>query len=40
MDDLLIDFIDLVQDVASGKESKNEINDFRELVIFKSGVTL
>ena len=40
MDDLLVDFIDYIVDVANGKLTKNEINDFRELTIFKSGVTL
>jgi altronate hydrolase len=37
---LLGDFVDLIVDIASGKPARNEVNDFRELAIFKSGVTL
>ena len=40
MDELLEDFIDLICDVASGKATKNEINRFREISIFKDGVML
>ncbi|TCP96539.1 D-altronate dehydratase [Cricetibacter osteomyelitidis] len=40
MDRLLADFIDLVVDTVNGKPTKNELNEFRELAIFKSGVTL
>ncbi|WP_375753693.1 UxaA family hydrolase [Vibrio sp. HN007] len=40
MQELLIQFIDLVCDIASGTQTKNEINEIRELAIFKSGVTL
>lgn len=40
MDELLRDFIELVVDTVNGKPTKNEINEFRELAIFKSGVTL
>jgi altronate hydrolase len=41
MDDVLSDFIDLICDVSSGKKyTKNEINDFREISIFKDGVVL
>lgn len=41
MDELLSDFIDLICDVASGrKKTKNEINNFREISIFKDGVIL
>lgn len=40
MDDLLSEFVDLIVGIADGKLSKNELNDFRELAIFKSGVTL
>ncbi|MGM9970414.1 MAG: UxaA family hydrolase [Anaeroplasma sp.] len=41
MNQLLEDFIDLICDVASGKkQSKNEINRFREISIFKDGVVL
>lgn len=35
--DCLLDFI---IDIASGKETKNEIHDYREISIFKDGVTL
>ena len=33
-------FLDYVCDVASGKETKNEINGYSEIAIFKDGVTL
>ncbi|RKS85710.1 D-altronate dehydratase [Orbus hercynius] len=39
MDLLLQQFIDLIVDIANGKLSCNEKNDFRELAIFKNGVT-
>ena len=40
MEDLSIEFIDFVLEVASGKKTRNEINGYREIAIFKSGVTL
>lgn len=41
MDQLLENFIDLICDVASGKkQTQNEKNNFREISIFKDGVTL
>jgi len=40
MAQLLNQFIDLIVDIANGKATCNEKNDFRELAIFKSGVTL
>ena len=40
MDTLLNQFVELIVAIADGKKSKNELNDFRELAIFKSGVTL
>jgi altronate hydrolase len=40
MQQLLPEFIDKVLDVASGKLAKNEENDYREISIFKNGVTL
>lgn len=40
MDALLDDFIHQVVKLVNGEQTKNEINDFRELAIFKSGVTL
>ncbi|MEY8711707.1 altronate dehydratase family protein [Mangrovibacter phragmitis] len=40
MPQLLEKFIDLIVDIADGKQTCNEKNDFRELAIFKSGVTL
>ncbi|MBU9845875.1 UxaA family hydrolase [Rahnella ecdela] len=40
MDHLLGEFVDLIVAIADGRKAKNEINDFRELAIFKSGVTL
>ncbi|CAG9000241.1 MAG: Altronate dehydratase [Candidatus Celerinatantimonas neptuna] len=40
MTDLLKQFIDKIVDVVNGESCCNERNDFRELAIFKSGVTL
>ena len=40
MEELLEDFIDYIVRVANGEQCNNEKNDFRELAIFKSGVTL
>ncbi|MGG4608457.1 UxaA family hydrolase [Providencia sp. Me31A] len=40
MDQLLDDFIVHVVKTVNGEPTKNEINDFRELAIFKMGVTL
>lgn len=40
MDQLLDDFIVHVVKIVNGEPTKNEINDFRELAIFKIGVTL
>lgn len=40
MPQLLQQFIDLLVATVNGQPSKNELNDFRELAIFKSGVTL
>lgn len=34
------ELFDYVIEVANGKETKNEINDYREISIFKDGVTL
>jgi altronate hydrolase len=33
-------FFDYIIDIASGKKTRNEINDYREISIFKDGVTL
>ncbi|MDU7021208.1 MAG: hypothetical protein E6363_24660, partial [Enterobacter sp.] len=33
-------FVDTIVEFASGRQTCNEKNDFRELAIFKSGVTL
>ena len=38
--DLDNDFFDYILEVASGKETKNEQNGYREISIFKDGVTL
>jgi len=38
--DLSQNFFDYVLEVANGKETKNEINEYREIAIFKDGVTL
>lgn len=40
MDELLEEFIDYITTVASGELVNNEKNNFRELAIFKNGVTL
>ena len=40
MQELVPEFIDKVLAVASGEPSKNEENDYREISIFKNGVTL
>ena len=38
--DLTDSLIDLVTDVASGRTTKNEDNGYREIAIFKTGITL
>ncbi|AOZ93587.1 UxaA family hydrolase [Paenibacillus crassostreae] len=38
--ELLTDFVSYIISVASGEQVNNEKNDFREIAIFKSGVTL
>lgn len=40
MDHLLAEFVELIVAIADGRKTCNELNDFRELAIFKSGVTL
>lgn len=40
MAQLLTQFVDLIVEIANGRQTCNERNDFRELAIFKSGVTL
>lgn len=40
MEEVLDEFINYVVEVASGKFVKNEKNQFREIAIFKTGVTL
>ena len=40
MQEILPEFIDKVLSVASGEPAKNEQNDYREISIFKNGVTL
>ncbi|MGG5359500.1 MULTISPECIES: UxaA family hydrolase [unclassified Enterococcus] len=40
MDQILQEFIAKILSVASGEETKNELNDVREVAIFKNGVTL
>lgn len=39
-EEMLSQFVDLLVEIANGKPACNEVNDFRELAIFKSGVTL
>ena len=40
MQDILPEFIDKILSIASGERAKNEDNDYREISIFKNGVTL
>ena len=40
MPELVPEFIDKVLSVASGEKAQNEVNDYREISIFKNGVTL
>ena len=40
MKEVLPEFIDKILRVASGEKSRNEENDYREISIFKNGVTL
>ena len=40
MESLTDDLLNFVIEVASGKETKNEVNDYREISIFKDGVVL
>jgi altronate hydrolase len=40
MDELLEEFISFVIEVASGKKLKHELSGFKEIAIFKTGVTL
>jgi altronate hydrolase len=40
MDTLLEQFIDFIVDVVNGKKTRNEVNHFREIGIFKTGVIL
>jgi altronate hydrolase len=40
MEDLSEEFLTYILEVASGKQTLNEINDYREIAIFKDGVTL
>jgi altronate hydrolase len=40
MDELLEEFVDYIVDVVNGEQVNNEKNNFREIAIFKSGVTL
>ena len=39
-DTLTTELLEFIMDVASGLETKNEIHDYREISIFKDGVTL
>lgn len=40
MKELVPEFIDKILAVASGEKARNEANDYREIAIFKNGVTL
>jgi altronate hydrolase len=34
------DLMELILEVAGGKQARNEVNGFREITIWKQGVTL
>ncbi|MDC7233973.1 MAG: UxaA family hydrolase, partial [Spirochaetales bacterium] len=38
--ELLDDFIDFILETASGRQTRNEVNGYREISIFKDGVVL
>ncbi|MGL4253000.1 MAG: UxaA family hydrolase [Fusobacteriaceae bacterium] len=40
MEDMLEEFVDFIVEIADGKKVNNEKNNFKELAIFKTGVTL
>ncbi|MFQ7114276.1 hypothetical protein, partial [Hallella bergensis] len=40
MQELTRKFVDKVLAVANGEQTRNEINGYREIAIFKNGVTL
>ena len=40
MESLTDEFLDFISEVASGKETKNEINGYSEISIFKDGIVL
>lgn len=40
LDNLLRSFVDIIIDICNGKSTNNEKNNFREIAIFKTGVTL
>ncbi len=40
MEDLLREFVEKIISVANGEKTRNEINGYREISIFKNGVTL
>lgn len=40
MDELLVEILDLIVNIANGKQTRQEETGFREIAIFKSGVTL
>ena len=40
MQDLLKEFIDKIISIANGEPTRNEENGYREISIFKNGVTL
>ena len=40
MEELFVDFVELLVEIINGREAKNEENDFREIALFKTGVVL
>ena len=40
MEELFLDFVELLVEIITGSETKNAENDFREIALFKTGVVL
>lgn len=40
MEELFVDFLEMLISIINGEEARNESNGFREIAIFKTGVTL
>jgi altronate hydrolase len=40
MEELFVDFVELIVEIINGKDTRNESNGFREIALFKTGVVL